>query len=305
MRAIFGILLCLAVGSASADTIVVDPGGGGDFTTIQAAVDAASDYDLVQILPGIYTENIVFPVPTPSITLESVMGAEATIIDGGGHGKCIKIFDISESLGTIRGLTIKNSGSGYERDTYNSGIFISVASTSEWVIEDCIFIGHPNCCITLYNTSAPIRRNLFLGDGWGIWVAPIARGFVTECTFVGAEEAIIADSQASQLFVRQCLFSNVSSAVVSDAAVSNTTDCNGFYFVQTDYTNCGPGVHDVHADPQFCGVGFPPASDYWLQSDSPMRADATGYCGTIGFYDVGCGSNAAENANWSRIKSAY
>jgi len=36
------------------DTITVDGSGGGDFTTIQEAIDAASPGDLIRVLPGVY-----------------------------------------------------------------------------------------------------------------------------------------------------------------------------------------------------------------------------------------------------------
>lgn len=42
-------------GSAVADRLTVDQSGGGDFTTIQAAVDAARDGDIIFVRPGRYT----------------------------------------------------------------------------------------------------------------------------------------------------------------------------------------------------------------------------------------------------------
>src|SRR3712207_1690454 len=43
---------------ASAATIVVNPGGGGNFTTIQAAINNASPGDTIAIKTGTYTENL-------------------------------------------------------------------------------------------------------------------------------------------------------------------------------------------------------------------------------------------------------
>lgn len=44
---------------ASATIWIVDPSGGGDFTDIQAAVDAAADGDTIQVLDGTYAKVIV------------------------------------------------------------------------------------------------------------------------------------------------------------------------------------------------------------------------------------------------------
>lgn len=47
------------VGGVAATTHVVDASGGGDFTTIQAAVDAASPGDTIQIRPGTYDGGVI------------------------------------------------------------------------------------------------------------------------------------------------------------------------------------------------------------------------------------------------------
>lgn len=39
--------------------IIVDANGNGDYTTIQAAVDAASDYDEILVMPGTYEEAVI------------------------------------------------------------------------------------------------------------------------------------------------------------------------------------------------------------------------------------------------------
>jgi hypothetical protein len=63
----------------SANTLwVVDQAGGGDFTTIQAAIDAADSGDAIEVRPGIYAgfiweskELVVFGSGTPAPTIES------------------------------------------------------------------------------------------------------------------------------------------------------------------------------------------------------------------------------------------
>jgi hypothetical protein len=48
------LIVCAALASLSAATLRVDPGGGGDFTSIQAALDAAAAGDTVLVVPGEY-----------------------------------------------------------------------------------------------------------------------------------------------------------------------------------------------------------------------------------------------------------
>ena len=62
------------------------------FTSIQAAVDAATDGDVIVIPPGTYQENVV--IGSQSITLRSSVPDDpdivaATVIDGGGAGSVI------------------------------------------------------------------------------------------------------------------------------------------------------------------------------------------------------------------------
>ncbi|MHC5184552.1 MAG: hypothetical protein ACYSPI_09805, partial [Planctomycetota bacterium] len=51
--------------NANSAVISVDPNGTGDYPTIQAAIDAAVDNDVVVLNPGTYTgdgnRDIVFP----------------------------------------------------------------------------------------------------------------------------------------------------------------------------------------------------------------------------------------------------
>jgi len=85
-------------------------GPTGDFATIQAAVNAASDGDLIQVQDGTYTENVAV---NKNISLTSVNGAATTIIDGlnsgGGTGTInLKSGRNGVVIGTIgHGFTVK------------------------------------------------------------------------------------------------------------------------------------------------------------------------------------------------------
>lgn len=82
---VFAGLLC---GAASASTILVDPGGSGDYLTIQEAIDAAVDGDAIFCAAGTYVENLIVPVSVTIIGAgvgRSVL-LPATSIPGTGNG---------------------------------------------------------------------------------------------------------------------------------------------------------------------------------------------------------------------------
>ncbi len=86
------VVLALVPCAASAATIAVDLAGGADFTSVQAAVDAARDGDTVLVRPGEYAleEPLDFnhafrpgdlsgPVPK-NLTLRAELGPERTTL---------------------------------------------------------------------------------------------------------------------------------------------------------------------------------------------------------------------------------
>jgi hypothetical protein len=59
MRKLSLLFACLLfVVPCSADTIIVDANGTGDYPTIQDAINAANDYDIIVLQPGLYHENL-------------------------------------------------------------------------------------------------------------------------------------------------------------------------------------------------------------------------------------------------------
>jgi hypothetical protein len=80
------------------------------FATIQSAIDAAADGDVVLVGPGTYAERIDFL--HKDITVESASGAAATTIDGGGGGVVVKIATDPAETPILRGFTIRNGGDG-------------------------------------------------------------------------------------------------------------------------------------------------------------------------------------------------
>ncbi len=106
--------------------IYVDPAGGGDYTTIQEAINAATPGDTIKVAPGTYLENLVIDKAVGLIGNWS----SPTIIDGGGKGPVVAIT--SELVG-LAGFTITNGGS-------NAGI--DARGTRNGLMTDCIVTGN-------------------------------------------------------------------------------------------------------------------------------------------------------------------
>ena len=83
---------------------IVDDDGPADFSTIQEAINAASDGDTILVKAGIYYEHVVVN-KTVSLLGEDV---GTTIVDGNKTGN---VFAIDRDSVNIAGFTVQNSGS--------------------------------------------------------------------------------------------------------------------------------------------------------------------------------------------------
>ena len=85
---------------AAADTLQVPQ----QYSTIQAAVNAAGTGDIVEVDAGTYLENVVV---NKTVTIKGDSAA-STVVDGGGNNV---VFNIQEDNVELRDLTIRNGGS--------------------------------------------------------------------------------------------------------------------------------------------------------------------------------------------------
>lgn len=107
---IASIMLCITCGcfkeekQSESNSIIVDINGGGNYTSIQEAINAASLNCSIEVLDGIYYENIVI-----NKTVVLIGGnPEKTIIDGNALDDVIYISENGKAV--ISGFTIRNSG---------------------------------------------------------------------------------------------------------------------------------------------------------------------------------------------------
>jgi hypothetical protein len=88
-----------------------------DHPTIQAAIDAASPGEIIQVSEGIYYENVTLnkPVTLVAETFDEVNPANNnTVIDGGGGSATISIPPGLTQMPTLRGFVIQNGSDGIQ-----------------------------------------------------------------------------------------------------------------------------------------------------------------------------------------------
>lgn len=150
---------------ANCSTILVSPDGTADYATIQAGLNAGSPGDTVLALPGIYSENIIWPA-TDSVRLASQSGAQSTIIDGERNGRVISISTGVNAI--IEGFTIQNGlteQGGFDPWLhFGGGILLQDSSAT---IAHNILTNNEawaGGAIALWNSNGDVRGNTILNN---------------------------------------------------------------------------------------------------------------------------------------------
>lgn len=102
--------------------------GTGDFTTIQAGINASADTDTVLVYPGTYLENIIYNGKNITVaSLELTTGDPSyiplTVIDGQQLESCVQLRD-QETTAKIQGFTITNGWGSQAYDRSGGGIYV-------------------------------------------------------------------------------------------------------------------------------------------------------------------------------------
>ncbi len=210
------VFLTALAGPAGAVTHYVDPNGSADFTTIQAAIFAASDYDEIEVAPGTYDEAINFN--DKAVRLYSKYGPEVTTIDGTGNYHVVLCVSGEDANTILEGFTITGGNA-------NGLIFPD---------EQC-----GGGMVNAYDSNPTIRNCIFNGNsavsGGGMVNGYNSNPTITNCTFSNN----IADANGGGMFN----YDNSSPTV---------TNCI-FYFNDADY---GGGMSNVGSSPTVTNCSF-------------------------------------------------
>ena len=167
------------------------------YSTIQEAIDAAEDGDIIVVDIGVYRENIDFRgknITLTSLDPDDPDTVERTIIDGRGSGTVVSFRSGETEEAKITGFTV----------TRGSGILVS--GNSSPVIEKCVIEDNNaefGAGIAVFDSSPTIRENVIIGNsgflGGGLFIeesSPLVEGnlIVSNRAEMGSGMVIISNS---------------------------------------------------------------------------------------------------------------
>ena len=153
LLAAVALILCAALAvPASAATLTV--GAGGQFKTIQQAVDAAKPGDTVLVAAGTYTENIVV---NKSLTIAAADRTARPTVKAADSGK--DVFLLTSSGVHIDGLALVGGASGVE-----------IQQTSNCVVTNCTVNGNVFGVYLVGATANEVSANNLNSNGFGIYL---------------------------------------------------------------------------------------------------------------------------------------
>jgi len=139
--------------------LYVGGNGPGNYTTIQDAVDAASEGDTIFVYSGTYYESLQID-KTVTLTGED---KNNTVIDGGSSGN---VVDVTADSVNINGFTVRNG------DVWDAGIYVYDSRDS--CIFDCIVSSNNGSGIALDSTKHALVSNCIISSNqhFGVVIYP-------------------------------------------------------------------------------------------------------------------------------------
>jgi parallel beta-helix repeat protein len=220
------LVLGMTVSQAGAAVITVDSNGGGNYTTIQEAVDNAQNGDTVLVFPGAYQENVKVNKELTITSNSSLTGNNFSRTYVLGANPDNDVFSVSSSNVTIEGLYISGGPAGTERDEVgislegvsncsladnalimnDIGILLSGAK-GNYLVNNLISIGNDG--ISLVNSQENVlSNNMAVTNGHGISLNNSASNTLLNNTAGSNSVGIYLDKANGNTFVYNLISKN-------------------------------------------------------------------------------------------------
>jgi len=263
MRTLSCLLVIALLGAtpALAVTYVIDPEGTGDFPTIQAAVDAAINGDVIELTDGTFAgdgnRDVDYLGKAIIIRSQSGQPEQSTIFCDGSETDPHRAFNFvsgEQATSVLSGVTVTGGwvdsperGAGVRCDnssspriescifTGNRGNAISCDGSQSLEISDCRFhqnesrLGGGIYCrsSTMFVDGCDFTENQAEQSGAGIY-GFFATAEVSDCTFrqnSGNYGAAVGFNEFCQVSIADCLF--VDNTSIACSAVALFLSCTG------------------------------------------------------------------------------
>ena len=243
VKTILKFIACLGLafiigGTSYAETIIVDQSGGGDYTTIQEAINnAAEEGDIIKVGPGVYRESI------------NLKNAVQLI----GAGPNFSFIDATHSQVNASGIEVKTT-----LQTFIYGFSITADGVGINMGTDSVKCKIFNCIISGCTTGINARRSGAQVD------------IVNSTIILNMGNGI--HSSGSSMHAKGCIIAFNSGKGLSSDSSSESSTYNCVYentVINYDDYRVSPisaGTGDFSEDPKFIDKN---SSNYALKSDSP------------------------------------
>ncbi|MEZ6242416.1 MAG: right-handed parallel beta-helix repeat-containing protein [Phycisphaerales bacterium] len=319
-------IVCIATLAGSAMTAhagvnsatITNLNTGVVYPTIQAALDAATTGDVIDLSAGvIYEDNIVFPNAL-DVTIQGA-GMDQTFINGGADDddRLFNMFGTGQTLATvIRDMTLTNTASPLPGGVCISldntdATIVSVAfrdsggqnvlrmNNSDSIVDRCVFSGNSNSFGTVYtrHKSPVFSQCLYYANTTTFENSRDSSDdsvVFVNCTFASGNAAAVDPRPNSEVTIINCVSSgrlrggtdgiaNISYSLYPDAP---STDGN----VAGVPTFVDAGADDYRLAPGSLGIDAADADAYMLYSDDSDLAGDPRFHNDFGMLDTGVGA---------------
>ncbi len=240
MVLLFAISLCVATRGLAGEGPVQNQTRGVRYDTLQAAIDDASDGDLIVAAPGTYAEGIDFNGKALTVRSQDAndpLVVSETILDGTGTDAAASFVVGEDANSVLSGFTL------------TGGRYGIICSGTTPTILNCRILGNAEMGIHVSGSSDPTIVNCIIAEngGPGIHLYDDSVAAVDHCTIVGNSGSGIAGIAA--VVTNSILWNNggggAAPEIDVDAATVAYCDVRGGY----------PGEGNLDDDPRFVLAG--------------------------------------------------